>query len=203
MREERKENQILLRGEVAEKPQFSHESHGERFYRVQMIVPRLSGVEDRLNVVLPQRLMEALPTPGGSAEVRGEVRTYNNRGGVGNRLIISIYAREILPGDGEPANSLLLTGVLCKQPVLRRTPLGRDICDLMLAVGRGYGRADYLPCIAWGAVALRCGALEVGDSLCISGRLQSREYTKVEGTDAVRRTAFEVSVMELEEPIET
>ncbi|MBP1736541.1 MAG: single-stranded DNA-binding protein [Oscillospiraceae bacterium] len=201
MREERKENQILLRGTVEQEAVFSHEGHGERFYRVPMIVPRLSGVEDHLNVVFPQRLLELLPAEGTQAEIRGEVRSYNNRGGIGNRLIISVYAREILPTEEDAANVLTLTGTLCKQPVLRRTPLGRDICDLMLAVGRGYGRADYLPCIAWGVVALRCGVLGVGDTIDISGRLQSREYTKIDGVTAIRRTAFEVSVMELEEPI--
>lgn len=200
MREERKENQIMLRGIVSDQALFSHESHGERFYRVPLTVPRLSGVEDQLNVVFPERLLEGLPQSSEMAEVRGEVRSYNNRGGIGNRLIISVYAREFFPAIGEPVNLLKLTGVLCKQPVLRRTPLGRDICDLMLAVGRGYGRADYLPCIAWGAVAISCGAMGVGDILSISGRLQSRAYTKMEGITAVHRTAFEVSVMELEEP---
>ena len=134
-------------------------------------------------------------------EIEGEVRSFNNKSGHGSRLVITLYARSVAPGEGEHANDLVLAGVLCKPPVLRRTPLGRDICDLMLAVNRRYGRADYLPCIAWGALAQRCAGLEVGDGVRIEGRLQSRGYTKVENGISQERTAYEVSVMKLE-PVE-
>ena len=127
----------------------------------------------------------------------GEVRSFNNRSGVGSRLVITVLAREIRPGLGEPCNHIALAGTLCKPPILRRTPLGRQICDLMLAVPRRYGRADYLPVIAWGQLAVRSGALAVGDPLALEGRVQSRIYHKVtdQGTEA--RVAYEVSIMRL------
>ncbi len=128
----------------------------------------------------------------------GEVRTFNNRTGVGSRLVISAFARELRQEPGEDENRLELTGTLCKEPSLRVTPLGRTICDMILAVNRRYGRADYLPCITWGSLARRCGDMGVGDRLQLSGRLQSREYTKVVEGRQESRTAFEVSVMSLE-----
>lgn len=113
-------------------------------------------------------------TEGMELEVEGEMRSFNNKSGKGSRLVITLYAKELRPAAGEHENQLLLAGVLCKPPVVRRTPLGRDICDLMLAVNRRYGRADYLPCIAWAAWPGRCGALEVGTVCALMGRLQSR-----------------------------
>ena len=197
------ENRVVLRGTAAAEPVFSHENHGVRYEAFPLSVPRLSGAEDRLNIVLPQPLLADCPvSPGAGLEVTGEVRTFNNRGGAsGSRLIITVYARALAPSDGEPLNQLLLSGVLCKAPILRRTPLGRDICDLMLAVNRKYGRADYLPCITWGALAQRCGKLSVGDAVRLDGRLQSRSYQKVADGAVQERTAFEVSVMHLE-PVE-
>ena len=129
--------------------------------------------------------------------VRGEVRTFNNRSGVGSRLVVSVFARELSQEDGEDENHLEISGALCKPPVLRTTPLGRTICDMILAANRRYGRADYLPCIAWGSLAYRCGAMEVGDRLALEGRLQSRVYTKEVDGRTEERTAFEVSVMSL------
>ena len=128
----------------------------------------------------------------------GEVRSYNNRTGTGSKLVITVLAREVAPSrleEGE--NRLSLGGALCRRPTLRRTPLGREICDLLLAVNRPYGRADYLPCIAWGSLAAHCGALDVGDRLRLEGRLQSRQYHKLVDGEQVERTAFEVSVMNL------
>ena len=131
-------------------------------------------------------------------EVEGEVRSFNNKSGTGSKLVITLHAKSLRPGEGPNENRLVLAGVLCKPPVLRRTPLGREICDLMLAVNRRYGRADYLPCISWGALARCCGELEVGDGVRLEGRLQSRAYTKLENGQSRQRTAFEVSVMRLE-----
>ena len=128
------------------------------------------------------------------------MRSFNNKSGKGSRLVITLYAKNITPWAGEHANALVLSGVLCKPPVFRRTPLGREICDLMLAVNRRYGRADYLPCIAWGSLAHRCGGMGVGDPLALEGRLQSRIYTKEVEGQLQERTAFEVSVMSLAEP---
>lgn len=194
------ENRVVLRGTAAAAPVFSHENHGARYDSFPLSVPRLSGAEDRLNIVVPQTLLTQCPVEVGTRlEVTGEVRTFNNRGGPnGNRLIITAYARALAPTDAPPANQLVLSGVLCKEPILRRTPLGRDICDLMLAVNRKYGRADYLPCIAWGALAQRCAQLAVGDAVRLDGRLQSRAYQKVADGAVQERTAFEVSVMRLE-----
>ena len=143
--------------------------------------------------------MEACPvTAGEEYELTVEVRSYNNRSGVGSRLVIAFLARTIAPWWGEHANQLELSGVLCKPPVVRRTPLGREIWDLLLAVNRRYGRADYLPCIAWGALARYCGELTVGDKVRLTGRLQSRTYRKVEGERQEERVAYEVSVAEAE-----
>ena len=135
--------------------------------------------------------------------VLGEVRTFNNRTGVGSRLVISAFARELRQEPGEDENRLELSGTLCKTPSLRATPLGRTICDMILAVNRRYGRADYLPCIAWGSLAHRCGGMEVGDQLRLTGRLQSRTYTKVSGDRSEERVAFEVSIMSLAAEVPT
>ena len=197
------ENRALLRGTAAAEPVFSHESHGVLYDTFPLSVLRLSGSEDRVNVLVPRPLLESCPVAAGmELEVEGEVRSFNNKSGKGSRLVITLYAKALRPWEGEDENQLLLAGVLCKPPVLRRTPLGRDICDLMLAVNRRYGRADYLPCIAWGGLARRCGELEVGDGVRLEGRLQSRAYTKVDHGVSEVRTAYEVSVMKLE-PVET
>ena len=132
----------------------------------------------------------------------GAAALVNNRSGQGRRLVISVFAQTLERGSGVPCNRIQLAGSLCKTPNYRRTPLGREICDLILAVNRRYGRADYLPCIAWGAVAQQTRALAVGAPLCIEGRVQSRVYTKNLGTYAEERTAYEVSIMRPAEPEE-
>lgn len=196
------ENRAVLRGVVAAAPVLSHENHGEAYDTFPLTVLRLSGSEDRINVIAARTLLEACPVrTGDEVEIEGEVRSFNNKSGKGSRLVITLYARSICPAQGEHGNELALAGVLCKPPVLRRTPLGREICDLMLAVNRRYGRADYLPCIAWGALAERCGTLAVGDPVRLEGRLQSRTYNKVENGVSEERTAYEISVMRME-PVE-
>ena len=192
---EQKENRVVLRGTVAGEAVLSHQVHGIDFYRFPLAVPRLSGREDLLNILFPLSSPEtALPQAGAFVEVTGEIRSFNNRSGVGNRLVISVYARQMHREPGEEENRLRLTGTLCKVPVYRRTPLGRDICDLMLAVNRRYGRTDYLPCIAWGSLALQCSQLQTGDALWLDGRLQSRTYLKTIGETTQERTAFEISI---------
>ena len=194
------ENRALLRGTAAGSPVFSHENHGVAYDLFPLSVQRLSGAADRLNVVLPRSLLTACPVYEGlPLEVQGEVRSFNNRSGSGSRLVITVLARELAPTAEKPANHLALAGALCKPPILRRTPLGREICDLMLAVNRRYGRADYLPRIAWGALAQSCGQLSVGDPLRLEGRLQSRTYQKLVDGVPQDRTAFEVSIMQLAE----
>lgn len=192
------ENHIVLHGHVAAVPEASHVNHGEVYYMFPMTVCRLSGTQDRVNAVIPETLLKRCPlAQGDEVTVLGEVRSFNNKSGIGSRLVITVFVREVRREQGEDENSLELAGTLCKLPVYRRTPLGRDICDMMLAVNRRYGRTDYLPCIAWGTLARRCGELQVGDALMIEGRLQSRVYTKRVGEQNQERTAFEVSVMSM------
>ena len=191
------ENRILLRGQAAGQPVRSHQNHGVEYYIVPLRVPRLSGVDDVLNIVTADP-DPAVWAAGNWVSVQGEVRSYNNRSGQGSKLVITVLARSAQRETAEEGeNRLLLSGVLCRPPVVRRTPLGREICDLLLAVNRSYGRADYLPCIAWGSLAGHCGALEVGDALRLEGRLQSRQYHKLIDGEQVERTAFEISVMNL------
>ena len=147
-------NQATLRGRAAQAPCLSHSNHGVAYYTFPLEVNRLSGTADVLNVVADETLLEQCPvTAGEEYQVAGEIRSFNNRSGVGSRLVISFFAKSLQPAQGEHLNQLTLSGVLCKAPNLRRTPLGREICDLLLAVNRRYGRADYLPCIAWGGLA--------------------------------------------------
>lgn len=195
--ESKGENRISLQGQVAGTPELTHHNHGTDYYTVPFRVPRLSGAEDLLNLVVGQPDRD-LWQPGSWLKVEGEVRSYNNRTGVGPRLVITVLVRSAVPTEpSEGENRLVLAGVLCKQPVRRRTPLGREICDLLLAVNRPYGRADYLPCISWGSLAALCGSMDVGARLRLEGRLQSRRYRKMTSEGEETRTAFEVSVMNL------
>ena len=197
MDEFRGENKILLRGQAAGQPAPSHRNHGVDYYIVPLRVPRLSGVDDVLNLVTDNP-DPALWAAGQWVSVQGEVRSYNNRTGQGSKLVITVLVRSAQPSAlDEGENRLVLSGALCRKPNVRRTPLGREICDLLLAVNRPYGRADYLPCIAWGSLAAHCGGLDVGDKLRLEGRLQSRQYHKIVDGEQVARTAFEVSVMNL------
>ena len=171
-------NEVLLEGLALSEPEWSHENHSTQFYRVFLQVPRLSGQTDVLPVLLPGAMVVQVQA-GRLLRVRGQLRSFNNRSGVGSRLVLTVYAQELQPGLEEACNQITLSGALCKPPVFRRTPLGRSICDLMLAVPRRYGRADYLPVIAWGQLAVRASRLQVGDSLALEGRVQSRTYHKV------------------------
>lgn len=208
MQATRGENKIELQGRAVGRPTLSHSNHGTDYYLLPLSVPRLSGAEDVLKLILPQRQLDLwTPEPDQWTYIEGEVRSFNNKSGVGNKLVITVLVREMAQtSQREGINRLVLEGALCKAPVLRRTPLGRDICDLLLAVNRAYGRADYLPCIAWGTVAVACGGMAVGDRLRLEGRLQSRQYRKTVDGEEVSRTAYEVSVMNLledGEPYET
>lgn len=192
-------NQAVLQGRAAGKPQPSHANHGVTYFLFPLEAQRLSGTADTLNVVASEELLAACPIlPGRCYRATGEIRSFNNRSGAGARLVITFFAKTLEPSREDSENHLELTGVLCKAPNLRRTPLGREICDLLLAVNRRYGRADYLPCIAWGSLARRCGELEVGDTVRLTGRLQSRTYRKLLGDREEERVAYEVSVLTLE-----
>ncbi len=194
------ENQAVLIGEAVTEPEFSHTSHGEDFFRIPVKSLRLSGAEDVINVIASRTLLECCPVRAGDrVSVQGEVRSYNNRTGIGSRLVITLFAQELNEDrTGEDDNRLKLAGIVCKPPVYRLTPLGREITDLILAVNRRYGRADYLPCIAWGSLAGKCGQMSTGTGIQLQGRLQSRAYTKVIEGGTVKRVAFEVSIMTLE-----
>lgn len=197
------ENRARLTGQAMEEPEYSHTNHGEDFFRFPLRSRRLSGAADQLNLLVSRTVLESQSVhPGDRLTAEGEVRSYNNRSGVGSRLVITLFTKQLTQAGQEPDdNRLTLAGVLCKPPNYRTTPLGREICDLMLAVNRKYGRADYLPCIAWGVLAQRAADLSVGDGLRLEGRLQSRAYTKVTETGQVKRVAFEVSIMTME-PVE-
>ena len=190
-------NEIELLGTAAGAPLLSHENHGRRFYRMPLDVARLSGTVDRLPLLLEDRLLEPA-CMGGQLRVRGQVRSYNQRLPDRRHLVISVLADALWPEAGEPENCVRLTGALCREPVYRRTPLGREICDAMLAVNRTYHRADYLPCIFWGRTAQRMAERPVGTLLAVEGRLQSRDYVKQLDTGPETRTAYEISVVSAE-----
>ena len=190
-------NHVELCGGVLTAPEPSHTNHGESFYRFLLSVPRLSGLNDELPVLVRESLLPADLSPGDTVTLLGQLRSFNNRSGVGSRLVLTVYALDIQPGTGDACNQIFLTGSLCKPPVFRRTPLGRSICDLMLAVSRRYGRADYLPVITWGQLAVQASRLTVGDPVALEGRVQSRVYRKVTEEGTQERVAYEVSVMHL------
>ena len=193
-------NEVVLEGRLTGQPERSHENHGKIFYRQMLEVPRLSGTPDILPLLLREEQLPLL-AGGETLRVEGQMRSFNNRGGTGRRLVLTVYVQTVQPGWGEAVNRIALTGTLCKPPIYRRTPLGRSICDLVLAVPRSYGRADYLPVIAWGQVASQVSALQVGDALSLEGRIQSRIYRKLTDSGPEERVAYEVSVMHLtEEP---
>ncbi|MBO5318015.1 MAG: single-stranded DNA-binding protein [Oscillospiraceae bacterium] len=194
-------NSITLRGSLVELPEFSHENHGRRFLRFLLEVPRLSGAVDLLPVITEETVLAELDPCGGSMlTVTGQIRSHNLRTETGRRLMIFVFASEVLAEDGEPINEVVLEGPLCKEPVYRRTPLGREICDMMLAVPRAFHRADYIPCIAWGRTALEISDCHTRDIIRLQGRLQSRIYTKVTEEGLQERTAYEVSALSAQLP---
>lgn len=192
-------NQIVLRGSLASLPEFSHENHGKHFYRFFLEVPRLSGAVDKLPIVTQLELLNRMDLSGGEMlTVTGQIRSHNIQIDGRRHLLIFVFASSILAEDGEPINDVVLEGPICREPTFRRTPLGRDICDVMLAVPRGFRRADYLPCILWGRTAREAADCHTSDSLLICGRLQSRVYTKVTENGTEERTAYEISAMSAE-----
>ncbi len=193
------QNNILLRGSLQGLPQFSHENHGRRFYKFTLEVPRLSGAVDELPVIAGEQTVFRIdPTAGDMLTVTGQIRSHNIRQDGVRHLLIFVFATDILAEDGEPVNEANVQGFLCRPPTYRRTPLGREICDAMLAVPRAFRRADYLPCILWGRTAQQISDCSVRTQLLIHGRLQSRIYTKVTQEGAVERTAYELSALNAE-----
>jgi primosomal replication protein N len=201
MDEARIQNKVELTGVLSDRPAFSHESRGQRFYSFSLEICRLSGAFDKINIIARADLLEALgPEEADMVRVVGELRSFNNRSGEGRRLVITVFAREIsLVKDAEWGNAVELSGTLCRPPNLRTTPMGREICDLMLAVNRRYGRSDYLSCIAWGLKAREASLWDVGTHIRLTGRIQSRAYIKNMDGVPQEKTAYEVSVIDLQE----
>ena len=189
-------NTITVRGSLQDLPKFSHENHGKRFFRFNLEVSRRSGAVDVLPVVVEEQIMGAVnPTAGEMLTVTGQIRSYNHRSDGVRHLMIFIFASIVIAEDGEPINDVVLEGALCRQPTFRRTPLGREICDVMLVVTRAFHRADYLPCILWGRTAQEISVCHTRDIIRIEGRLQSRTYTKMTEEGPVQRTAYEISAL--------
>jgi hypothetical protein len=189
-------NHIALRGSLLSLPQFSHENHGRKFYRFTLEVPRLSGAVDLLPIIAEERIMNTIDLFGGEMlTVIGQIRSHNIRTAGVRHLLIFVFASSIVAEDGEPINDCILQGPICKEPTYRRTPLGREICDVMLAVPRAFHRADYLPCILWGRTAQEVSQCHTRDFIRICGRLQSRIYTKLTENGPQERTAYEISAL--------
>ena len=191
-------------GKIATGFTFSHQVFGEGFYVMDLIVKRLSDSEDRIPVMVSERLVDVTQDYVGEyIEISGQFRSYNRHEEKHNRLVLSVFAREVRfigsEEDALPTNQIFMDGYICKPPVYRKTPLGREIADVLLAVNRPYGKSDYIPCICWGRNARYASAFTVGGHVLIWGRIQSREYVKKLGENQTeRRTAYEVSVSKLE-----
>ena len=192
-------NTITLRGQLHSLPEFSHENHDKSFHRFLLEVPRLSGAVDILPVIASRELLLGLdPTAGDMLTVTGQIRSHNRRTETARHLLIFVFATSVCVEHSEPVNDGILEGTLCREPVYRRTPLGREICDVMLAVPRAFRRADYLPCILWGRTAQEVSACHVRDRIRICGRLQSRGYTKLTDSGPQDRVAYEISALRAE-----
>lgn len=194
-------NSVTLAGEITNKPTFSHEIYGEKFYEVTIAVKRLSGLEDFLPVSVSEHLLtEEVFFPGNKVTVCGQFRSYNKTVEERSKLMLTVFARDVMPFDETiNPNTLELTGYICKPPVFRKTPFNREICDILLAVNRQYGKSDYIPCIVWGRNARFAQNLPVGEHVTIIGRVQSRNYQKkLPDETLVTRTAYEVSVSKID-----
>ena len=198
-------NQVTIAGEVVSEFTFSHEVYGEHFYIVNIAVCRLSNSYDVIPVMVSDRLIDVTSDYRGCVlQVSGQFRSYNRHEENRNRLVLSVFAREAVLAsqedeDEQNPNHIFLDGYVCKHPVYRKTPLGREIADVLLAVNRPYGKSDYMPCICWGRNARFADKFEVGSHIQIWGRIQSREYQKKITEDQYeKRVAYEVSVSKLE-----
>jgi single-stranded DNA-binding protein len=195
-------NKIYLEGKVISDLEFSHEMYGEGFYNFEFEVSRLSDTSDLLVITVSERLIAGIDVSIGSELViDGQLRSYNKFVDGANRLILTVFARDIrqLEERGKNPNQIFLDGYICKAPVYRTTPFGREIADMLLAVNRLYNKSDYIPTIAWGRNSRFCKSLDVGDNIRVWGRLQSREYQKkVSDTEVVKKIAYEVSISKME-----
>ncbi|WP_461246258.1 single-stranded DNA-binding protein [Treponema sp. R6D11] len=195
-------NKLEVIGRLITDPVYSHESHGEEFRAFKIRVPRLSESHDILDVVCPKTICDKF-AEGDDAHIFGEFRSFNNYSGVGARLILTVYVNEMQFASQEEAesstNELFVQAFVCKKPIYRKTPFGREITDLLLAVNRKFNKSDYIPAIAWGKNAREAADLEVGDALRCKGRVQSREYKKrIDDENFESRIAYEYSISYLE-----
>ena len=204
-------NYLTLVGRVTGEREFSHEIYGERFYLFKLVIPRLSGNEDIIPITISERLFkEDTLQQGKKLLVKGQFRSYNSYDNEKNRLILTVFAKDVMEvEDNEEENDIVrkdiitnevvLIGYICKPPIYRQTPFGREISDILLAVNRAYNKSDYIPCIAWGRNARFCQNLEVGSQVKVVGRVQSRTYEKkYEDGTSQTRVAYEVSIGSLE-----
>lgn len=205
MNREIKNNQVTLSGEIVSDFEFSHEVYGEGFYTATLASERTSGQKDIIPVTVSDRLVDIKENwIGRFVKVSGQFRSYNKHEGERSRLVLSVFVREFeefeeMPFSDNYSNHISLDGYICKPTVYRKTPLGREIADILLAVNRPYGKSDYIPCIAWGRNAVFVSGLEVGTRLQIEGRIQSREYQKrISDDEYETRTAYEVSISKME-----
>ncbi|OBR94536.1 single-stranded DNA-binding protein A [Clostridium ragsdalei P11] len=195
-------NKIYLEGTVASELQFSHEMYGEGFYTFNVEVPRLSESKDILFITISERLIGGMDIKVGTdVIIEGQLRSYNKFVDGANRLILTVFARNIdfCTERSKNPNQIFLDGFICKEPVYRTTPFGREISDMLLAVNRAYNKSDYIPTIAWGRNSRFCKSLKVSDNIRVWGRLQSREYQKkISDTEIVKKIAYEVSISKME-----
>ena len=202
-------NNLILVGKITDEKKFSHEIYGEKFYLFNLNVPRLSGNSDIIPITISERLFQDDElVEGKNVKITGQFRSYNSYEQEKNRLILTVFAKDIEFLDSEEdikaskdfvSNEVTLIGYICKPPIYRETPFGREISDILLAVNRAYNKSDYIPCIAWGRNARFCSKMEVGTEVKIVGRVQSREYEKKhEDGISEKRVAYEVSVSNLE-----
>lgn len=196
-------NQAEVMGTVADELVFSHEIYGEKFYTFTLKIPRLSGISDDVKIMVSDRLLSEIElSVGDFVEIEGQFRSYNSYENGDNRLVLTVFAKDLkksLKTDEKNPNSLYLNGFICKPPVYRTTPFGREITDLLVAVNRSYNKSDYIPVIAWGRNARFCKGISVGDNVRIWGRIQSRVYQKhLSEDEVIEKTAYEVSVSRME-----
>lgn len=199
-------NHLVLVGKVVSDKKYSHEIYGEKFYVFDLEVIRLSSTVDIIPITVSERLLTDIELDiGKKLKVEGQFRSYNNYENERNRLILTVFAKEIIEEDEEEenqdevTNEVVLIGYICKKPIYRQTPFGREIADILLAVNRAYNKSDYIPSIAWGRNARFCQNMEVGTEVKITGRVQSRNYEKkLEDGTTETRVAYEVSIASME-----
>ena len=203
-------NQLVLVGKVTSDKRLSHEIYGEKFYIFDLSVPRLSGNADLIPITISERLLlEEDLSVGKNIIIEGQFRSYNSYENEKNKLVLTVFAKEIKfaenqeedfkPTKENTSNEVILDGFICKKPIYRKTPFGREIADILLAVNRAYNKSDYIPTIAWGRNSRFCQTLNVGDNIRVWGRLQSREYQKkISETEVVKKIAYEVSISKME-----